>query len=100
MYLRLISITLLGLATLAACGGGSGGQPTTGTLELTVVEEGTNAGLANARVIVVDGTTGESVDLLATDANGKVSKVYDVGTLQLQVSSQNYAPTPPPGIPP
>ena len=100
MYLRLISITLLGLATLAACGGGSGGQPTTGTLELTVVEEGTNAGLANARVIVIDGATGESVDILATDANGKVSKVYDVGTLQLQVSSQNYAPSPPPGIPP
>ena len=99
MYIRQISLTLLVLATLTACGGSSGGQPT-GTLELTVVDAGTNAGLANARVIVIDGATGESVDLLATDANGKVSKVYDAGTLQLQVSSQNYAPSPPPGIPP
>ena len=49
---------------------------------------------------VVDGATGESIDLLATDGNGIVTKIYDTGTLQLHVSSQNYAPSPPSGIPP
>jgi hypothetical protein len=100
MNLRLISLALLGLAMFTACGGGSGGNRSTGTLELTVVDGDTNAGLVNVRVIVIDGATGESVDLLATDANGKVSKDYDAGTFQLQVSSQHYAPSPPPGIPP
>ncbi len=101
MSLRLIGLALAGLAALAACGGsGSNGTPLTGTLELTVVGGDTSAGISNARVIVVDGATGESIDLLATDGNGKVTKIYDTGTLQLHVSSQNYAPSPPSGIPP
>ena len=101
MSLRLIGLALAGLVALAACGGsGSNGAPPTGTLELTVVDGDTSAGISNARVIVVDGTTGESIDLLATDGNGNVTKIYDTGTLQLHVSSQNYAPSPPSGIPP
>ena len=101
MSLRLIGLALAGLVALAACGGsGSNGAPPTGTLELTVVDGDTSAGVSNARVIVVDGATGESIDLLATDGNGKAAKIYDTGTLQLHVSSQNYAPSPPSGIPP
>ena len=101
MSLRLIGLALAGLAALAGCGGsGSNGAPPTGTLELTVVDGDTSAGISNARVIVIDGATGESIDFLATDGSGKVAKIYDTGTLQLHVSSQNYAPSPPSGIPP
>ena len=101
MSLRLIGLALAGLVALAACGGSSSsGAATTGTLELTVVDGDTSTGISNARVIVVDGATGESIDLLATDGNGNVTKIYDIGTLQLNVSSQDYAPSPPSGIPP
>jgi hypothetical protein len=102
MSLRLIGLTLVGLVALAACGGGGGsneGLPS-GTLELTVVDGDTNTGLSNVGVIVIDGATGESIDLLTTDGTGRVSKTYATGALQLRVSSQNYAPSPPPGIPP
>jgi hypothetical protein len=101
MSLRLIGLTLAGLVALAACGGsGSNGAPPTGTLELTVVDGDTGTGLSNARVIVTDGATGESIDLLATDGNGSVTKIYAIGALQLNVSSQGYAPSPLSGIPP
>ena len=91
---------LLSLILAVACGGGSGAKAPTGTLELTVLDGDTSGGIANARVIVFDGTTGESIDLLSTDGSGKASKVYDIGSLQLNVTSQNYAASPPPGIPP
>lgn len=100
MSLRLIGLALSVLIALAACGGSSKKAPPTGTLELTVVDAETAAGLPNARVIVVDGATGESIDLLATDGNGKASQTYNVGALQLNVSNQDYAASPPPGIPP
>jgi hypothetical protein len=101
MSLRLIGLALAGLVALAGCGGsGSDGAPPTGTLELTVIDGDTAAGLSNARVTVIDGATGESIDLLATDGNGRVSKTYNTGALQLRVNKQNYAPSPPPGIPP
>ncbi len=100
MSLRLSGLTLAGLVALAACSGGSDQAPSTGTLELTVVDGDTTVALSNARVIVIDGATGESIDLLTTDGNGRVSKSYDTGALQLRVSVQNYAPSPPPGIPP
>ena len=99
-------LILLSIMTLSACGGGGGGgsgsndPPPTGTLDLTVVDGESTAGLSDARVIVIDGATGESVDVLTTDATGRVSKIYNTGTLQLRVSRQNYAPSPPPGIPP
>jgi hypothetical protein len=96
-----ICLTSLALATLAACGGGSSYEaPPTGTLELTVVDAESTAALSDARVIVIDGGAGESIDLLTTDANGKVSKMYDTGALQLRVSTQGYTQSPPPGIPP
>ena len=96
---------LLSIITLVACGGGGGGSgsndaPPTGTLELTVVDGDSTAGLSNARVIVIDGATGESIDVLTTDATGRVSKIYNTGALQLRVSKQDYVPSPPPGIPP
>ena len=100
MSLRLIGLTLAGLVALAACSGGSDQASSTGTLELTVVDGDTTVALSNARVIVIDGATGESIDLLTTDGDGRVSKSYDTGALQLRVSVQNYAPSPPPGIPP
>lgn len=101
MSLRLLGILLAGLVALAACGGSdSNAPPPTGTLDLTVVDGDTMTGLSNARVIVIDGATGESIDLLMTDANGKVAKVYDTGSLQLRISKQDYSPSPPPGIPP
>lgn len=101
MSIRSIGLTGLAVVVLVGCGSSSDDPaPTTGTLELTVVDGSTNAGTANARVIVIDGATGESIDLLLTDENGNASNTYDAGALQLRVSSQNYASSPPPGIPP
>ncbi|MGD2074846.1 MAG: hypothetical protein PVG38_08000, partial [Gammaproteobacteria bacterium] len=103
MRLRLIGLALAGLVVLTACGGGgsnSDDPPPTGTLELTVVDGESTTGLSDARVIVIDGATGESIDVLTTDEMGTVSKVYNTGALQLRVSKQNYAPSPLPGIPP
>jgi hypothetical protein len=97
-------LILLSIITLSACGGGGGGgsgsndPPPTGTLDLTVVDGESTAGLSDARVIVIDGATGESIDVLTTDETGRVSKIYNTGALQLRVSKQNYAPSPP-GIP-
>ncbi|MGD8616564.1 MAG: carboxypeptidase-like regulatory domain-containing protein [Gammaproteobacteria bacterium] len=103
MRLRLIGLALAGLVVLTACGGGgsnSDDPPPTGTLQLTVVDGESTTGLSDARVIVIDGATGESIDVLTTDEMGTVSKVYNTGALQLRVSKQNYAPSPLPGIPP
>jgi hypothetical protein len=103
MHLRLIGLALAGIVVLTACGGGgsnSDDPPPTGTLELTVVDGASVAALTDARVIVIDGATGESIDVLTTDEMGTVSKVYNTGALQLRVSKQNYAPSPLPGIPP
>jgi hypothetical protein len=94
---------LIGLALLmlTACGGSSSSEsPPTGTLQLTVVDGESAATIADARIIVIDGGTGESIDLLTTDANGRVVKDYDTGALQLRVSIQGYSQSPPPGIPP
>lgn len=106
MRLRLFGLVLTGLVALTACGGGGGGggnepePPPTGTLGLTVVEADTETAIAGARVVVIDGDTGQPIDVLITDENGKASKVYNTGPLQLKVSSQGYDPSPAPGIPP
>ena len=101
MTLRLIGLMLVGLVALAACGGGDSVQgPPSGTLELIVVDGDTSMGISNARVIVIDGAIGESIDLLTTDGSGMVSETYPTGAFQLRVSSQNYAASPPQGIPP
>jgi hypothetical protein len=101
MRLHMIGLALAGLAALTACGGGgSGSPPPTGTLEVTVIDGDSTAVLSNVSVIVLDGDTGESIDLLTTDATGVVSNTYNTGALQLRVSKQNYAPSPLPGIPP
>lgn len=101
---------LLSIMALTACGGGGGGGGgdgsasnaalPTGNLELSVVDGDSTAALSNARVIVIDGATGEAIDILTTDDTGRVSKTYDIGALQLRVSKQDYAPSPPPRIPP
>jgi hypothetical protein len=89
------------LLMLTACGGSSSSEsPPTGTLQLTVIDGESAAAIAAARIIVIDGGTGESIDLLTTDANGSVVKDYDTGALQLRVSIQGYGQSPPPGIPP
>jgi len=91
------------LVALAGCGGGGGGSSEkipTGTLDLTVIDGESATPISGARVIVVDGGTGESIDLLSSDADGNASKVYETGALQLRVSTQGYTQSPPPGIPP
>jgi hypothetical protein len=101
MRLRLVSLALLGLVGVTACSSSDGpAPPPTGTLEVTVVDGDTSAGLSNVRVIVIDGSTGESIDTLTTDGTGKATKTYNTGALQLRVSTQDYTPSPPPGIPP
>jgi hypothetical protein len=97
-----MALLLMGLAGLTACssGGSSGGPPPTGTLQLTVVDGDTAAGIADARVIVMDGDTGNPVDILTTDANGSAGDIYETGALQLKVSAEGYGPSPAPGIPP
>jgi hypothetical protein len=102
MRAGLIVLALASLAGLAACSSSddSNDAPPTGTLDLTVVDGDTATGLADVHVIVIDGGTGESIDVLTTDGNGKVSKTYEIGALQIRASTQNYAPSPPPGIPP
>jgi hypothetical protein len=99
-----MSIRWITLATsilvLAACNSGSDDPvPPMGTLALTVVDRATGSGIPQARVIVNDGDTGESVDLLSTDENGLVTGIYGVGVYQLRVSKQDYAHSPPSGIP-
>ena len=97
--MRPIPICLL-LVALSGCGGGDSSENVpTGTLQLTVVDGESATPISGARVIVIDGGTGESIDLLSSDANGNASEVYETGALQLRVSIQGYSPSPPPGIP-
>lgn len=103
MRLPVLAFMLVGLASLTACSGGGGSTntpPPTGTLNLTVVDGDTSAGISNARVIVIDGDTGNPFDILTTDASGKAGKVYNTGPLQLKISAEGYGPSPAPGIPP
>lgn len=95
---------LLGMISLTACSGGGGGGTTTppppGVMEVTVVDLNTTQPVPNARVIVIDGDTGNPVDVLVTDAKGIVKNQYPVGSLQLKISADGYAPSPAPAIPP
>lgn len=99
MTSRLSVFAWLCIFGLAACGNSDDPPPTTGTLNLTVIDSGTSSGIGDARVIVIDGDTGESIGLLTTNADGKVSGIYDAGAIQLRVSSQGYADSPPAGVP-
>lgn len=88
------------LVALAACGGGGSSENVpTGTLELAVIDGESAMPIAGARIIVIDGGTGESIDLLSSDAGGNASEIYETGALQLRVSTQGYSQSPPPGIP-
>jgi len=107
MRLPIISVIVTMILSLAACSGGGGGgggttytAPAKGTLSLTVVDGATAVGIAGARVVVIDGDTGNPIDVLTTDVDGKISKVYNTGPLQLKVSANGYGPSPAPGIPP
>lgn len=106
MRLPFISVIMTMMLSLAACSGGGGGggtpyvPPAKGTLSLTVVDANTSLGIAGARVVVLDGDTGNPINVLTTDADGKVSKIYNTGPLQLKVSATGYGPSPAPGIPP
>lgn len=96
---RFSALALLAIFGLAACGGSDDPAPTTGTLDLTVVESDSSSGIADARVVVIDGDTGESIGLLTTDGDGKASGKYEVGPIQLRISHQGYTVSPPFGIP-
>jgi hypothetical protein len=106
MRFSVLAILLAGLAGLVGCSGGGGGgsapppPPPTGTLNLTVVDGDTDLGIVGARVIVIDGDTGNPVDILTTDVSGKAGKVYNTGSLQLKISADGYGASPAPGIPP
>ena len=98
--MRSCLISLLFIA-LSGCGGGDSSDTVpTGTLELTVIDGASATPISGARIIVIDGGTGESIDLLSSDASGNASEVYETGALQLRVSTQGYSQSPPPGIPP
>lgn len=98
--MRSCLISLLFIALSGCGGGGSSDTVPTGTLELTVIDGASATPISGARIIVIDGGTGESIDLLSSDASGNASEVYETGALQLRVSTQGYSQSPPPGIPP
>ncbi len=104
MRLPVLAFVMVVLFGLAACNGDSSSTtyslPPTGALSLTVVDGDTSAGISNARVNVIDGDTGNPIDLLTTDASGNAGKVYTTGPLLLKVSANGYGPSPAPGIPP
>lgn len=81
---------------LAACSSGGGGSapPPTGTLTVSVSDSSDDAAIAGARVTVIDGASGDIIDILTTDANGTVSTTLLVGQVQLRVAAQGYQSSP------
>ncbi len=73
--------------------------PTTGTLIITITDDGSVI-IAGARILLFDGTSGEVIDVLTTLATGQVEVELDPGSYQVKISAPGYPPTPPAGIAP
>ncbi len=73
--------------------------PTTGTLIITITDDGSVI-IAGARILLFDGTSGEVIDVLTTLATGQVEVELDPGSYQVKISAPGYLPTPPAGIAP
>jgi hypothetical protein len=95
-----VMIILAVITVLSACGGGGGGSsnPPSGVLTVNVTEAGSNPGtrIEGARVTVINGDTGDVVNVLTTDANGAASVTLSIGQVLLKVSAQGYEPSPSP----
>ena len=85
---------------LSACGGGGGGSssPPSGVLTVNVTQAGSDpfTKIQGARVTVINGDTGDVVNVLTTDANGAASVTLPIGQVLLKVSAQGYEPSPSP----
>jgi hypothetical protein len=80
---------------LVACGGSGGGSPpTTGTLAVSISDFDSGAGIAGARIIVIDGSSGDLLDVLTTNADGEASEIFPIGQVLLKVSAQDFQPSP------
>lgn len=97
----LVVMTILVATTLlSACGGGGGGSstPDPGVLTVNVTQAGSNpvTRIQGARVTVIDGDSGDVVNVLTTDINGAASVTLPIGQVLLKVSAQGYDPSPSP----
>lgn len=83
---------------LAACSSGGGGSapPPVGTLTVSVSNDDSvaPAAIENARITVIDGDTGEVIEVLTTAANGTASVTLPVGQVLLRVAAQGYQSSP------
>ena len=99
---KLMAVMMILAATtvLSACGGGGGGSssPPSGVLTVNVTQAGSNpvAKISGARVTVIDGNTGDVVNVLTTDINGAASVTLPIGQVLLKVAAQGHEPSPSP----
>lgn len=99
-----IALVLLSLFVLSmtACDGGGGGTPpvTTGNLQITVIDSTTADEveptiIENARVIIFDADTGESVITVETDVDGlALVENLELGNVNVRVSALGFESSP------
>lgn len=97
LWVLVLSITGL----LTGCGGGGGGgssAPSTGLLTVNVTQANSDPviKIKGALVTVIDGDTGDIVNVLTTDSNGAASVTLPIGQVLVKVSAQGYEPSPSP----
>ena len=99
---KLLAVMMILAVTtvLSACGGGGGGSstPAPGVLTVNVSSTGSNpvTRISGARVTVIDGDSGDVVNVLTTDVNGAASVTLPIGQVLLKVSAQGYESSPSP----
>lgn len=96
--LWVLVLSIAGLLT--GCGGGGGGSsaPSTGVLTVNVTQANSDPviKIKDALVTVIDGDTGDIVNVLTTDSNGAASVTLPLGQVLVKVSAQGYEPSPSP----